>query len=183
MRDLLAVIKTGRTWQQVADHLRKYSANMWRMIYLRKRHATIEQINIVRVASGLAPLTQSPAQAVADSGVDSVITCSKRPNTALLVAAPAGVVRVRLGIGNPGDDVPATIPITLGYGRSTQRTQRRGSGVIYMDDIAALPPESFKTDKGKTGDLARISAVLLEARQALDYVPTDGEVREWMRTL
>ena len=153
--DLLATLKRERTWEQVAELLGQYSGAFWRLVYLKQRHATVEQENIVRRACGLPEIEQSPAEAVAASGVDRVLHCSPRPNTALLVAAPGDVTRVTLGIGAK-DDVATRIPVTLSYSNSAKRKRHRGSRLFTMSDIAALSPESLKTVRGKTGNIAAI---------------------------
>jgi hypothetical protein len=167
MIDLLNRIKAGRTWQQVGERLGgRYSGAFWRLIARGERHATLEQINIVRVACGLEPLAQSPAQAVEEAGIDRVVRCSKRPNTAILAAISGGVYHVTIRTGEPQAEVAATIPLTLSYSHAMQRGNRQGNSVPSMSDLAKMPVSAFRTIRGKTGNLAAIAAAAQRASEA-----------------
>lgn len=167
MLDLLNALKDGRTWGQVADLLGEYSPAMWMLIATGKRHATLKQVNIVRAACGLLPLTQTPAEVVAASGVDRVIPLSKQPNTALLVAVAGDVVKVNLKTGILRDDVAPSVSVTACNSHQERRGGHQGSSVPYMADLMKLPQSAFVTIRGKTGNLAAIAAAAERAREAL----------------
>ena len=173
MIDLLNRVKEGRTWEQVAERLGKYSGAFWRLLANGQRHATLEQTNIVRIACGLAPLEQSPSEAVAEAGVDRVLYCSKRPNTAILAAISGEVchVTIRAGKSQAGDST--TIPITLSYSHGEQRGKRQDSSVPFMSELAKMGQSAFATQRGKTGHLATIADAAQRARAAWDAVPED----------
>ena len=165
--DLLATLKRGRTWEQVAELLGAYSPAMWMLIAKGKRHATLEQVNLVRRVHGLPPLTKTPTEIVAESGVDRVIPLSRQPNTALLVALAGDLVRASLKTGVLSDDQAPSVSITACNTNQGRRARHRGSRLFTMSEIAALPPETLKTHYGKTGNLAAIAAAASEAREAL----------------
>ena len=160
----LAALKLGHTWREVAHVLGgQYSGSFWRLIARGERHATPEQENIVRDYLGLEKITETPAEAIERAGIDRVVECSKRPNTALFVAVSGEVTRVNLKVSKTGDDVPATIPVTLSYSHTGKRKRGQGASLSHMDEIANLPPDSFRTTRGKSGNLEAISAAALVA--------------------
>jgi hypothetical protein len=165
MLDLLNDLKTGRTWEQVAALLGEYSPAMWMLIAAGRRHATLRQVNLVRAVYELPPLTQSPAEVVAASGVDRVIPLSKQPNTALLVAVAGDVVKVSLKTGFLLGGVAPSLSITACNVNQDKRPRRLGSSVPYMADLAILPPAAFATVRGKTGNLSTIAAAASLAAQ------------------
>ena len=171
--DLLATLKRGRTWEQVAELLGAYSPAMWMLIAKGKRHATLEQVNLVRRVHELPPLTKTPTEIIEESGVDRVIPLSRQPNTALLVALAGDLVRASLKTGVLPDDESPSISITACNTNHGRRKRHRGSRLFTMSDIAALPPKSLKTVRGNTGNIAAIREA---ARLAADNLTIDDFV-------
>lgn len=167
MLDLLHDLKRGRTWRDVAEYLGgQYTGAFWRLIATGERHATLEQTNLVRAAYGLPALTQSPAEAVKAAGVDRVVYCSKRPNTAILAAVSGGIAHVTIRTGAESDDA-SRIPVTLSYSHATPRAARLGSSVPSMSELAKMPQSAFATIRGKTGNLAAIAEAASRAAEAM----------------
>jgi len=181
MIDLLNRLKEGRNWVQVATLLGEYSPAMWMLIAAGKRHATLKQTNLVRAACGLPPLTQTPAEAVAASGVDRVIPLSKQPNTALLVAVSGDVVKVNLKTGVLADGQAVGVSCTACNEAQAKRGKRQDSSVPFMSELAKLPVSAFATQRGKTGHLATITAAAQRARAAWDAIPDDAA--GWLATV
>lgn len=167
MITLLESLKAGRNWEQVAELLGEYSPAMWMLIAKGQRHATLKQVNLVRRACGLSPLTKTPIEIIEESGVDRVIPLSRQPNTALLVAISGDVVRVNLRTGVLSDDEVPSVSITACNTSQEKRARRLDSSVPYMSDLAQMPPSAFATVRGKTGNLAAITAAAQRAREAL----------------
>ena len=168
MRDLLRSLKDGRTWREVAALLDNiYTGAFLRLVLLGERHAPLDLVNAVRARFDLEPLTETPADVVASSGVDRVVQVSKRPNTAILAAVSGDVCRVTIKTGELPDGVSPSVSVTLGYVASKQRKARYGSGVLLLSEMDA---QGLETVRGKSGNLAAIAAAASLAAQALNQM-------------
>ena len=179
MLDLLRTLKDGRTWQQVSDVLGNiYSGAFLRLVLLGERHAPLNLVNTVRAHFNLEPLTETPADAVAASGVDRVVKLSKRPNTAFLAAVSGDVCRVIIKTGElPVGDAPS-VSVTLGYVAPERRKGRHGRKILLLSELDA---HGLETVRGKSGNLAAITAT--GGRAALVCEPSLLEFEEWLSTL
>lgn len=156
-------------WRQVAallaDHGPPLTGAMWRMISVGERAATLDETNTVLRAVGEPEITQTPAEAVAASGVEHVVRLAKRPNIALLVAAAGDVCDVRVKTGVlPVGEVPH-ISVTLGYTPVAARSKGLNSFTCSLPFFTA---EELKTKRGHSGNLAAIAAALSEAAGILN---------------
>lgn len=176
MIDLLNRLKEGRNWVQVAALLGEYSPAMWMLIAAGKRHATLKQTNLVRAACGLPPLTQTPAEAVAASGVDRVIPLSKQPNTALLVAVSGDVVKVNLKTGVLADGATVGVSCTACNGHGATSSRRQGRFYLSLSDMDV---SGLKTIRGQTGNFEKIASAASAARLAIDVGNEESDLQLW----
>ena len=161
---LLSILKEDRTWREVGALLGgEYSGAFWRFIAIGQRHATVDQENVVRSYLGIELLEESPAGIIERSGVDRVVQVSKRPNTAILVAVSGDVCRVTIKAGELPAGVSPACSVTLGYRHQEARNRPRGSRLSF---ISKIDVSGLETVRGKSGNLAAISAAAMLAAQA-----------------
>ncbi len=179
-RQLLDALKRGRTWEQVAVKLGKFSRALWAAIASGKRHATREQRNLIRAASGLPPLEETPADVVAALNIDDVVQVAKRPNTAILAAVSGDVLSVSIKTGVLKVGESDGMPVTLCYRATTRRKRPRGNRVSMIDEITT---EGLKLGRGRSGKTASISACARNAAEALAATVTDEDEARWIKQL
>ena len=187
MLDQLAALKASRNWRQVAAIISRCggvskSASWWLQIAAGNKRARREDINAVRACfPGLELIPPSADELLDAYGVERAIVADENPDAALLVkTGGANVTRVTVNItDNPVYGSTKSF-VTVGNKRENRRPS---ASLCFMSDFASIASDSLSTQKGKTGNLAIISAAVLAARQALDATPTEAEVAGWMRTL
>ena len=113
-----------------------------------------------------------PVSAVQLYGIEHVQKCHPEPDTAVLMRTE-GHALLEVNAKHNGKMIWETAiepqgSVSLLTPPKKKRKRRDDSSVPLVSDIVALPPNSFKTRLGLTGNLERISAVAKAAVQALE---------------
>jgi hypothetical protein len=186
---LVLALKDGHTWEQVAETLAARGAGCtkatWWKIANGQQAATLEQVNAVRAASGLAPAPTPPAEVVRRSkSVKRVMVASEDPDTALLINVRGKMPRsitVRLSEDALGEDVevPASVVTTV---TSTQKRTARGGLTCRRDVWEKLRAAKIRQGLDWNTLLEMAADLLDESSPYIDEgevpAPYDPEARE-----
>jgi hypothetical protein len=174
MRDLLATIKEGRNWREVAALLAHIggvhkSPAWWLQIARGDKKPHREDENAVRRCfPGWPDLPPTADELIDAFGVEMAIIADPEPDAALLVKTDgAYIAQIVMKASESEPQIVASRLVTAGNIHVAKRRQRSAVTINYMDDLAALPDSAFSTHRGKTGNLAAIADAARSAREAL----------------
>jgi len=175
MLDLLHDLKRGRTWRDVAEIIARCSgvkkSDVWYLRLMRgDKQPLREDINAVAACYPGQPILPPTATELVDTyEVKRTIIASADPDAVLFFeAGEIPIRRVVLEEGDADGEIVTSRLATKGSRVYVQRKRQQESVLSYMSDLASMPSNSFATQKGKTGNLERISRAAADALRAYD---------------
>jgi len=188
MLDLLRTLyASAGSWRAVAAIITRIggvskSDVWWLQLAAEKKTPTRHDVNAVRACfPGWPVVPPSAVEVVGALNILDAVIADKNPDTAVLLrTGGAHIVKVLAKVSATRPTDGATSLATFG---SIAQVKRRDRKLIHALSFSNLGAESPKTERGKSGDLTRISSAVQRARAAFDYVPDADEVAAWMATL
>ena len=169
---LVAALRQGRTWQQVAATLAALGAahprSYWHGVASGRFEPGWRELDALLTANGEPAQGPPPAKVMEASGVERIITVSDDPDLALLVrvegATPTSV-SIRANGGVPGQTVRPSLRVT--YVTLPKVTRKRTTtGFLSLSDIGPVDPT--KIGRGKSGEAGAIRAAAQAAARVLE---------------
>jgi hypothetical protein len=171
---LVAALRQGRTWQQVAATLAAHGAehprSYWHAVASGRFDPGWRELDALLTANGQPAQGPPPAKVLEASGVERIITVSDDPDLALLVRVEGAMptsVSIRANGGVPEQTVRPSLRVTyVTLPKVTRKRTTTGFRFLSLSDIG--PVEPAKIGRGKSGEPGAIRAAAQAAARVLE---------------